>query len=606
MEILIPIVGLGGLWFMSNRNNKPNVSKKESLSLYSAKQSTDKKTTIDDNTVPSNNITSDLNYSSLNKTHLAKSSIPNENISGEQLSSPNIYTGSAYTDKYFTKTTNDNIKNTKFVSLTGESISMDSFNHNNMQPFFGGKSTSIVNPSRGTESVLDNYTGSGSQHYSKSEQSIMFVPESNQNYTYGAPNNNDFYQSRVNPVLKHANEQPNSQIQEGGFGKDGYNSGLNDRDKYMPLTVDEMRVKSNNKSSEHGLYGHEGPSKSQITMLGQHAPVNKNNPDRYAELGPERLFTTTGIQKAPELRGEILERATNRQHLSSSYVGNGVGVGQEKPGEHSQKHGEYMESKRMELGELPIGIASATHNTPSYEGDFEKRAKRAYNNNRTANAKNTDGDYFGVVGGAMGAVIAPLLDILRPTKKEDVVENMRPYENIHSHVNASFVIDRTDRPGPTIREFTEKTDYLYGVNANQNGGAYLTTPQQIIPNERDTTTDYNYIGNGSSNGIRIYDGELKQRNNDIKSSTIAGHMVQGNMALFSGHINQQNINKEQKNNRPMANIGGQNASQMYGQEHIGTNSLDKKSNYSNILLDRTDPNILESFKNNPYVIQKQY
>ena len=34
---------------------------------------------------------------------------------------------------------------------------------------------------------------------------------------------------------------------------------------------------------------------------------------------------------------------------------------------------------------------------------------------------------------------------------------------------------------------------------------------------------------------RSYEAEYNQRNNDIKSSTIEGRLIQGNMKLYNGH-----------------------------------------------------------------------
>jgi hypothetical protein len=54
-------------------------------------------------------------------------------------------------------------------------------------------------------------------------------------------------------------------------------------------------------------------------------------------------------------------------------------------------------------------------------------------------------------------------------------------------------------------------------------------------------SDYFYAGNSSaaegSKGLRPYDAEYNQRNNDIKSSTIDGRMVPGSMALLNTQTN---------------------------------------------------------------------
>jgi hypothetical protein len=73
---------------------------------------------------------------------------------------------------------------------------------------------------------------------------------------------------------------------------------------------------------------------------------------------------------------------------------------------------------------------------------------RKYTNNRST--ANVD-DYFGIVGGALGAVVAPLLDVLRPSKKQNTVGTLRPYQNAGTRVPQSYLFNPADRPGATIR-----------------------------------------------------------------------------------------------------------------------------------------------------------
>ena len=71
---------------------------------------------------------------------------------------------------------------------------------------------------------------------------------------------------------------------------------------------------------------------------------------------------------------------------------------------------------------------------------------------------------------------------------------------------------------------------------NQHGGAYHVTEHQVTipPNE---TGNFYYAGNaGAGAGTRqmkSYESGYNQRNNDIKSSTIDGYMVKGNMSLLN-------------------------------------------------------------------------
>lgn len=613
MELAIPLVALGGLYFMS---------KKENFSSGELGQRGQ------DN---QHRITGNSDYTSVPNTDIPNKNYPNElpvisqeNELTSKLSTTNVFDSpGVYTDKYFNPNNNANSvgnyanynvgsvgqtnsgnpsfpSDKHYYSLTGEKVDSNYFKHENMVPYFGGQIRSRNLDANSNEGILDNYQGQGSQIYKKSEQSPLFNPGENYNYAYGAPNSNDFYQSRVNPSLRMANVKPfeEQRVAPGlglGYtteGSGGYNSGMAMREKWLDKSVDDLRVLNHQKSSEHAMLGHEGPAISNITFRGDHAPVNKNGPDKLFNLGPERYFTTTGVEKAPTARAIPVERFVNRPETNSSYVG-GAGYGVDK----TYQSGEYMDSNRQELGEVPLGVA--TGRREATDGDYGIKSKFAYPNNRTANNKN---DYYGAVGGAIGAVIAPLMDVLRPSRKENTVGNLRLYENAHSAVNSSYIFNPADRPAPTIRETTENNNYIYGANRNDRGAAYATTEHQPIRNERETTNNFMYTGGSSvASGTvqpRTYDAEYNQRNNDIKSATIDGRMVPGNMDLMNSDINVRNRAGEIKNTRPLSMTDA--PKQFVSSGQMGERSTAQAPLYQNIQMDRNNPEILSAFRNNPY------
>jgi hypothetical protein len=101
--------------------------------------------------------------------------------------------------------------------------------------------------------------------------------------------------------------------------------------------------------------------------------------------------------------------------------------------------------------------------------------------------------------------------------------------------------------------------------------------------------------------VRPYDAEYAQRNNDIKSSTIEGRMVPGNMSLMNGDINMESKPKDvfMKNNRPIAptNMPYQSPDMTSMGKMQGSAPL-----YQNAQLDRNTPDILSSLKSNPYTL----
>lgn len=590
MELVIPLIALGGLFIVSNQSKKSE-SFKNNESGYLPN------TDVPDHNYP---VSSYILNEPSNFTN------PESDLT-TKLSTVNRYDGGqSYTDKYFnpnsipTPATSANT----YYSLTGSTVDNSYFRHNNMVPFFGSHLPNQPNVNSG-ESVLDNYTGAGSQIFQKREVAPLFAPGENVQYANGTPNNSDFYQSRVNPSLKMANVKPFEEIKVGpglglGYtaeGSGGYNSGLMQRDQWTDKTVDELRVANKQKASGLVMLGHEGPANSFIKSMGQMGQMEKNRVDTTFEMGPERYMTTTGLQKGQMLHAMPIDRYVTRPETATDYTGvAGYGVSSQTA------DGEYMPSKHIDLGAVPFTPAYASGKGGAMEADYGIKTKTAYPNNRTSNQN--DG-YFGVFSGSMGAVIAPLLDILRPSRKENTVGTLRPYQNAKAPVMSSYLYNPNDKPNTTIRETTENSKFHLNVNANQRGGAYETNPQQPQRLQRDSTTDVYYAGNSSaganSRQPRPYDAEYRQRNNDIKSSTIDGRMVPGNMSLMNGDINMYAKNKDPY----LTNTRAVMPSMPY--EAPSAQSMGKLQGTSNplyqtIQLDRNSSDIMSSLKSNPYTL----
>ena len=582
MELAIPGVALGLLYVASNQNKK-----NEGFSDYKGLPNTN----IPDKNYPDEKI----NFSELDNT--------------AALTTLNKYDGAngAYTDKYFQQNmdSTQNIRTTEepnFYSLTGDKVNSSYFEHNNMVPYFGSNSMADNRNANTNEGVLDNYIGSGSQNIEKREQAPLFAPNENQQYSHGAPNSNDFYQSRVNPSLKMSNVKPFQEelVAPGlGNGSDGFNSGMMNRETWMPKSVDELRVDNNPKSGGNLLYGYEGAAGSRVKNLAgrDHMGVmEKHRPEKTFEMGQDRLLTTTGLEKGQTLRSIPVEKFVNRPETTTSYVG-AAGYSNE----NGYVQGEYMESKRHELGELPYGVANANGRQYANNADFGMKSKMAYPNNRSSNKQD---DYFGMVSGSLGAAVAPLLDVLRPSRKENVVGTLRPYQNAGSNVPQSYIFNPNDKPGVTHRETTENSKFHLNVNKNQNGMGYLVSENQAFDTNRQETGDFFYAGNaGAGAGTRqtsSYIAEYNQRNNDIKSSTINGRLAPGNMKLVNNDMNIRNKDRHETFQNKRAVVGNM-PSQIPETTHMGRLAGSENALYSNINLDRNNKDVTEMLSSNPYV-----
>lgn len=575
MELAIPLLAMGGLYIATNQDNK----ERSGFTNRSRLPNVD---------VP------DQNFPEMQ---------PNESEPTSKLSTVNRYDGrQAYTDKYFAPPA-ESTNTTKYSSITGEQVDENYFRHNNMVPFFGGNIRTRAVDAKASESILDNYIGAGSQIQSKQERAPLFSPSENQQWANGAPNTTDFMRSRVNPSMRMANVKPfeEERVAPGlglGYtsaGSGGFNSGLMERDAWREKTVDELRVATNPKSSGNMILDYAGPANSHIKRTAEQGIQEKNRVDTTFEFTSDRYLTTTGLEKGPTLRSMNIERDLARPETTASYAGVAA---------HGNStiyvDGEHMPSHRMQLGAVPFTAAGASGKASPTDSDYGVKGKMAYPNNRSSNVQDK---YFGAVGGAFGAAVAPLLDALRPSRKENTIGSLRPYQNAKSSVAASYLFDPTQLAPKTIRETTEASKFHMNVNANQRGGGYATSDHQQAHTARATTGDFYYAGGSSATNakeMRRYDAEENQRNNDVKSSTINGRMGNGNTNMFSGTVNMAAKPRDSQllNTRPLSQKGA-----------VPTPSVDQIGRvsgaaplYQTIQMDRNTPDIMSALQGNPYAI----
>ena len=512
------------------------------------------------------------------------------------------------TDKYFDQVAfdkaaeaNKKVSNIQQIySLTGQVVDKKNFKHNNMLPFFGAKLPPQNNDPERAESILDNLQGSGSQHFTKKEVAPLFKPEQNMHWAHGAPNNTDFLMSRMNPSTKMANikcweEQTVGPGLNQGYttkGSGGFNSGLEARDKYLPPTVDQLRVKTNPKVT-FGLGNHEGPANSYIKNPGIMGAMEKNLPDTYYVNGQDRWFTTTGLEKGQTNRSEQTLWDVNRPSTTTSYFGGG----KESQGEATYVDGKYHDPHRPILDPNPITNAVGVEQFPPSDDNWGRKGYVSLPTNRQTTAR----EDIGIVGGFAKAIVAPILDVLRPSRKENVIGNLRPTGNAGTSVEALPVYNPADRTRTTIRE---TTDGLLDCNhfnvENQNNGGYLVSEQQSVVNQRDSTNCSN-LGNpggpATQYGNQTYNAAYNQHNNVNKS--YPNRPNQGGTQIFNEtqNIHIDKVDNDRNNNRMWAPQAA--PSIVPSKEIIG--SLNTPQMYDQCInADRINPDILQAFKENPY------
>jgi len=591
MEFAIPILALGGLYVVSNQDN------------------------------PSKNRKDKKNFEKFTNMGAKKNYLPNTNIPPQNYPVPNeaqlvdtvqkYVNPNAASDKYFDQNAYEKNQNKgvkvgnniqQVYSLTGDYVAKTDFKHNNMIPFYGGKIKGQVYDNNLAETILDNMIGSGSQVIKKIEQAPLFKPEDNVQWAFGAPNNSDFYQSRVNPGMKSSNTKPFESEYVGpgldqGYttqGSGGYNSGMEARNAWLPKTVDELRVSTNPKM-EYTLENHQGPSYSHVQNVGIIGKVEKYHPDTFFIQTQDRWLTTTGQEKGQMLRPVEEVHSTTRATTTQSYTG--VAGPADRVANYVPSA--FEESKKNELPAFQVGRSTAASRGDYTDKENSLRSHTNYTNNR-ATMRQPDTMRSGF-SRAIGAVIAPIMDAFNPTRREEYSNNYRVYGDAGTTVSDGYVLNPRDVTKTTIKETTLYTPNSY-VGSQIEGGGYQTNAQTPITNQRDTTTcSYTGSAGGYSSGWgdMNYEAAYAQHNNESKEKAVVSRTNHGNTNIYNQQMNVSvaRIDSDRDNTRMWVPT---NMPQMpMSKEEYGKMRAPQYYNQC-IGCDRISPDILNAFRENPF------
>ena len=509
-QIAIPLVIAGALFLMSN-NKKEDFANPLVLEELEKGQVSDQL-----------NMKSQLNEKSQSKGD--KTTFYN-NIDSTSLNTNNSGTYSQYQDKYLIQSKKKNNSNDLFETLAGNQITQNSMNHNNMQIFYNSKLNGANQLSFENDYKLDMYTGSGSTSIEKKEISSLFKPAENSQNVYGTQNQSDFFQSRVNESLRHANTKPWAEVKDSA-GTLGFNSAMVDRDKWMPKKVDELRTTNNPKSNY--LQNYQSPAYKPTAITGSDK-INmiKKKPDTYhMNSGVGGMGPAIGEAKPMQFSEQMLTDP-NREHTSVSYYG-------AKGASETQGYvkGQMSETHRQQL---PTNSFTNLTGNNIY---LTKDNSDSYNT--YTNSRDTSQGYFGAMQGTfMQNIVDPLVKGLKHTKKTNFTENTNN-GNLAGPVK-HMVFNPKDKLSTTNREMTSEKIGLNHLNIERQDGmttGYMTANPYLGHTQREST-------NNSQMGIaksilpmgKSYDAEYNQRNNDLKSATIMGYTPNGKTDVFNNSIN---------------------------------------------------------------------
>ena len=286
--------------------------------------------------------------------------------------------------------------------------------------------------------------------------------------------------------------------------------------------------------------------------------------------------------------------STSRTTTTQSYAG--VAAPSEKNASYVPSN--FEEPKRTELESCGVNHSTAVGRGTYEDLENHRKSHTNYVNNRSV-VRQPETMRSGF-GRAIGAVIAPLFDAFKPTRKEEFSSNIRIYGDGGTTVPQSYLLNTKDTTPTTIKETT-----LYSPNfymGNQKEGAYMVSDQQSIANQRDTTNCSTIGGVGgaaSAWGDMSYTAAYNQHNNESKEKSVVSRTNHGNTQIYNQqmNVNVARIDSDRDNTRQWVPT---NMPQMpIGKEIYGKIKAPQQYD-ENIAVQRISGDILSAFKSNPY------
>ena len=455
------------------------------------------------------------------------------------------------------------------------------------------------------DGVLDANMGSGSQYVSKSEQTPLFAQENSVAWSYGMPSTTDYMQSRQLEIKssKMTSVAPfqSMHVAPGDYSTDEA------RDRWKDKTVDELRTANNRKASEYGLYGYEGPAKHGNTQMGSIGKMEKNRVDRVFERDQNNELPSMGQYKRETARPLQIERYTNRaqtDELQQPYYGGTKSTHESRHADLEQQY--YEPSKRMSLSTLPLMPASATGRQYTYEDDHGRYSSVNSHREKRKPEKN---DYYGAIKGAVSHIVAPIVDTLRPSRKQYMIDNMTSYPRIQSAMPSSYVYDPDDRPAVTNRESIENSVYHLIPDAALKTGGYEVSNLASLPlTMRDkTSVQYSGTAGASSSRPRVYDAEYNTGAMTARTDSLSEWYAPGAMSLPQNYATSA-MSTTQPRNRNVAALADRPQQQLaFNQQSLDREHLGQSMREGNRVIAQPMDNTyaLDQLSDNPYSLHRK-
>lgn len=402
----------------------------------------------------------------------------------------------------------------KVRSLTGEYINPQDFTHNNMIPFFGGRMKQNMDDGANS-TIMENYTGVTTDYKQKCEVGSMFEMTKGFTNINGMENKDDFFKDRMSAPRVRNNELPFNQVKVGPGVDSGYGDkpsggfhAMNVQDVVMPKCVDELRVANKPKVTYEGrmVDGQQG------SVRGEMGKMNKNRVNTYFEQSHDHLFRTTGAFLKPSEIPEFNVKATHRLDTTKEYIGTASANQKARTLDPAVRA-----AFKSQHGEFGLRNARLVDKGKGSKDDYGKSNILVYANERDVTTTKV---HQGNVTSLIKAIVAPLLDILQTTKKDEFIDNPRHFGNMSIQIpDKGPINDPNDVARTTIKETTIHDAILGNLRGAEKGTVH--DPNDIArTTTKETTVHEAVMANlRGKDKLTIYDP------NDVARTTIKETLI---------------------------------------------------------------------------------
>lgn len=371
-------------------------------------------------------------------------------------------------------------KTNRIMTMAGEMVDHGEFTHNNMEPYFGGRIRQNMDSDR-NRVLLETFTGVDDTRKPKCEVKSFYDQSKDLGNVHGAANQNEFLRDRYQESRMRNNELPWEKVQVGpGMGK-GYGAAgaggyqqfeVGEIARGAEKCVDQLRAKNKPKDTFRGRTVDGMKAK----LPGLEGKIAKNRVERFYEQSEDQWFKTTGANLKASKVPKFNVKATHRLTTSKEIIGGAKG-----------RDGRTLDAKvkasaRQNFGNDGVRNAVLSAFGLGQKDDYGKGNVVVYQNERDLTTTRT---YQGNITSLIKAIVAPIEDMLKVTKKQEAVNQPRPYGELQAQMPSKPTIGHVDGAKATIRETTSEAADSANLKGAQKTQIYhddvaKTTTRQLI------------------------------------------------------------------------------------------------------------------------------